>query len=451
MARPRKSAKNENPQYCQHKRSGRGYVTLDGQQRWLPGTFGSDESKGAYDRLIAAWLQAGRTLPMADAGIGPTVTMIALAFWRHAQAYYVKPDGSPSGEAGNYRVALRALKEMFGDTQAGKFGPKSLKMLRQQMTTERDGKDPVSGDAVKLTGWSRTYANRQIKRIQQVFRWAASEELLSPTIPAALDTVDAIRNGGGHVRETAPVQPVSDEVVEATLRHLPPPVKAIVQLQQKTGARGGELFPLRTCDIDMKGEVWKYRPAQHKTAHHGKQRVIRFGPQAQEILRPFLRPDMQAFIFQPADSLTWRADRLKKSKAKCDAPPNIRQVKARYTKDTYARAIARACDIAFPLPPALARQQVSAVKSNGRKFKRWETKPEWRARLGTDGWRALKLWRTNHRWHPHQLRHSSGTAYRRHADFETAKIVLGHSSDSMTQLYAERDERKADEAVARLG
>jgi integrase len=54
-------------------------------------------------------------------------------------------------------------------------------------------------------------------------------------------------------------------------------------------------------------------------------------------------------------------------------------------------------------------------------------------------------------WHPHQLRHTAGTNIRREADFETAKIILGHASEVMTEIYAERDERKADEVIARIG
>jgi integrase len=82
---------------------------------------------------------------------------------------------------------------------------------------------------------------------------------------------------------------------------------------------------------------------------------------------------------------------------------------------------------------------------------RWETEAEWRLRLGVEKWMELKCWQQKHRWHPHQLRHSSATIYRREADFETAKIVLGHRTDAMTELYAERDARKADEAVVRIG
>jgi len=49
-----------------------------------------------------------------------------------------------------------------------------------------------------------------------------------------------------------------------------------------------EIVALRPCDIDMSGPVWAFRPAEHKTAYRGHERVVHFGPRAQQILRPFV-------------------------------------------------------------------------------------------------------------------------------------------------------------------
>jgi hypothetical protein len=70
MARP----KSEAPGYRLHKQSGRAYVGIDGRQHLLPGPHGSEESRFAYDKLVAAWLHNGRKLDTADNGTGPTVT-----------------------------------------------------------------------------------------------------------------------------------------------------------------------------------------------------------------------------------------------------------------------------------------------------------------------------------------------------------------------------------------
>src|SRR5687767_10930544 len=117
--------KSDTPSYCLHKRTGRAYVTLSGQQRMLPGPHGSEESREAYDRVMAEWLANGRTLTGAS-DTAPTVAMIALAFWNFAQAHYRKA-GTPTGEAENFRLAIRALRNRYGATPATAtkdgFGP----------------------------------------------------------------------------------------------------------------------------------------------------------------------------------------------------------------------------------------------------------------------------------------------------------------------------------------
>jgi integrase len=116
------------------------------------------------------------------------------------------------------------------------------------------------------------------------------------------------------------------------------------------------------------------------------------------------------------------------------------------TVASYRRAIERGCDMAFPLPEHLARQKVRASRGS-----RWETATEWEARLGAEGWKQLKAWRRAHRWHPHQLRHSAGTHLRREFGIEVARIILGHRSISMTELYAEIDDTKAKQVMRKIG
>jgi integrase len=158
------------------------------------------------------------------------------------------------------------------------------------------------------------------------------------------------------------VRPVPDHVLDATLPHLSPTVRAMVELQLGTGMRPGEVCQMRTCDIDTTGKVWSYTPAKHKTQHHGHTRTVRIGPKAQQVLRPFLRLDTQAYVFSPAEADTeWR--RAKREARKTKVPPSqvLRSARAqdrdrqrppgdRYDVNGYRRAIARACDAAFPPP-----------------------------------------------------------------------------------------------------
>jgi hypothetical protein len=97
---------------------------------------------------------------------GPTVATIAAAFWRHAQAFYVTPEGAATGEAANYRPAIAALRRLYGPTAAADFGPRSLKALRRTMTQPQEVTDPKTGEKSIVQGWSRSYANRMTGRIQ---------------------------------------------------------------------------------------------------------------------------------------------------------------------------------------------------------------------------------------------------------------------------------------------
>jgi hypothetical protein len=54
-------------------------------------------------------------------------------------------------------------------------------------------------------------------------------------------------------------------------------------------------------------------------------------------------------------------------------------------------------------------------------------------------------------WHPHQLRHSAATEIRKTFGIEVARIVLGHRSLNVTEIYAEADNRLALEAIEQVG
>lgn len=413
MPRP----KSDIPGYRLHKQSGRGYVAVDGRQKLLPGPFNSTVSRAAYDRTVADYLANGRAMP-AEPATGPTVSMIALAFWKHVQVHYVHPDGSPTGEAQNYRYAIRPLRNMYGAEQATAFGPKMLRAFRSAMLRPSETVNPKTGKARLRPGWSRKYANRMTDRIRFLFKWAASEELISASVYHALATVDSIRIGREGARDTERVGPVEEAVVLATLPHMAPAVAALVKLQLATGARGGELFKIRPCDIDTRGDGsgnWTCSPTSHKTAHHGLGRKIRFGARAREVLAPFLadRP-INAYLFSPAETVAWKYEQRRAARKTPVTPSQRlraqqagkrkRKTRPHYTSNSYGLAIMRACKKAGVAP-----------------------------------------------WHAHQLRHTAGTAYRRAGDFEAAKIILGHKTDSMTEHYALRDERKAEEIVARIG
>jgi integrase len=426
------------PSLRRHKPSGQAVVTLGGHDHYL-GAWPAlckkapPDVQEAYDRLIAEWLANGRR-PLVPAADAPafTVNELMLAFWRHAEGYYCDDDGHPTGELRDYRLSLRPLKELYGRLAAADFSPLKLKTVRQQMVE---------------AGWCRGLVNQRVGRVVRMFKWGVAEELVPETVYRALAAVPGLQKGRCEAPEPEPVGPVAVEAVEATLPHLLPPAAAMVRLQLLTGMRPGEACVLRGCDIDTSGAVWLYRPHRHKTKHRGKARVVALGPQAQAVIRPFLKLDTQAYLFSPEDAVeALHAARRLARKTKVQpsqaargrkARPQ-RKPRARYTPDSYGKAVARACDRAFPQPEPLARRE-------------GETAEGWQARLTPEQHAELKAWRKTHRWHPHQLRHSHATEVRRRFGLEAAQVALGHARADVTQVYAERNLALAVKVAEEIG
>jgi len=55
------------------------------------------------------------------------------------------------------------------------------------------------------------------------------------------------------------------------------------------------------------------------------------------------------------------------------------------------------------------------------------------------------------RWHPHQLRHNAATALREQFGIEAARVILGHRSAAVTEIYAEVNRSRAIEVIAQFG
>ena len=287
------------------------------------------------------------------------------------------------------------------------------------------------------------------------FKYAAGEERISAAVHVQLKTLASLKRGRTTARETAAKKPVAPELIEAVRPFVSRQVWAMIQLQLLSGCRPGEIVRLRGVDLDRSASPWRYRLQEHKTAHHEKSKTIYFGPRAQAILRPFLDDrDGGAYLFSPAEAETERRAALhlrRRTALNAGNRPGTnrkskpsRQPAECYREDSYRRAIGRACELAFPEPPALRRQKTAAGR-------RMETPDEWKARIGAEQWKALLQWRREHHWHPHQLRHNAATTVRSEFGLEMARLVLGNSSIPMAELYAEVDHEKASRVMEQLG
>ena len=255
-------------------------------------------------------------------------------------------------------------------------------------------------------------------RIRTFFRWCERQRFVDKGTYQTLLTLAGLEEDAPDVRDPGDVLPVAEEVVEATLPHLTYVVQALVQVQLWTGARPGEVVKLRPCDLRREASVelapgfvletngvWVYHPEEHKTRHRGHQRVILFGPKAQEVLAPFLLGRTEdAYLFSPKEAVEnyYRATGRRINHGQGRKPGSC------YTVSSYNKAIDKACD-----------------------------------RAGVE------------RWHPNQLRHLQATRIVRQwpgaMGWELARIILGHKHVSMVRTYALDDLGKAAEAVAQVG
>ncbi|MDB5308028.1 MAG: site-specific tyrosine recombinase XerC [Gemmataceae bacterium] len=177
----------------------------------------------------------------------------------------------------------------------------------------------------------------------------------------------------------------------------------MIELQRLTGMRPGEVRCLRPCHVERSGEVWIYRPVEHKNAFRGKPRLIPLGPKAQAVLTRWLdAADPDAYLFIPARAreerfALWRAARKSKvppSQLNRRVRPEVmkKRPRDRFTDHGYAATVRRACERAGVEP-----------------------------------------------WHPNQIRHAFATEIRRRYGLEAAQVALGHEKADITQVYAEKN------------
>jgi integrase len=211
-------------------------------------------------------------------------------------------------------------------------------------------------------------------------------------------------------------KPVDPAHVERVLPLVDPRIAAMIRLQLLSGMRPGEVVQMTMRALDTAGPVWIFTPPRHKTAHHRKQRRVFLGPRAQEVLRPWLRTELDAPLFQPREARADQNAQRRANRATKLWPSHIRHQarkrvslplrapRDRYDVASYRRAIARTCHEAGI--PA---------------------------------------------WNPHGLRHTAATCLRREFGEEVARLVLGHSRLDTTRLYGEADQAKAAEAMGKIG
>lgn len=397
------------PAYRHFKPKNLGVVRINGKDFYL-GKYDSPESWEKYHRLIAEWHannHSSHRTPQPDPKSGFIgINCVVEAYLEFARGYYSK-EGEVGKEYVGLKYALEPLCDLYGLTNANDFGPKALKNVRQAMI----GKS-----------WSRGLINSRVNRIKRCFKWAVAEELVAPSVLHGLQAVPGLRYGRSEARETEPVKPVDDAHIDAVLPFLTPVVAAMVQVQRLTGMRPCEVVLMRPADIDRSGDVWVYELSSHKNQWRGHRRLVPLGPQAQELLMPYLNRLAEAFIFSPRESEGQR-NAARRRKRKSPMTPSqaqrlpkknpMRAKQERYRTDSYRRAISY------------------GIKMANRKIK--------------DD--AAKI----PAWYPLQIRHTRATEVRRQYGLDGAQSALGHKNADITQIYAEKNHELAKRIAKETG
>jgi integrase len=386
------------PAYRLHTASGQARVILNGRHIYL-GRYDSEESRASYEKVVRKLL-TDRAASDIEANVliskDLTVAELVAAYLKFARTYYVKR-GRVTPEFDHIFLTLRLVTERYGHDLITTLGPLKVKAIRAEWIK---------------AGMVRGQINKRIGRIRRMVAWGVEEELVPASVHHALKAIAGLKKGRTEAPEGRRVLPVPETWVDAIRPHVSRQVWAMVELQRLCGARPGEIVMLRTIDINMSGRIWEFRPIESKMEHLGSDRVVYVGPQAQEILRPWLRTELEAFLFSPREVLAeWWADR--RAQHKTPVQPSQRNRKKRrpqrapadrYSSKSYARAIRTAC-LNAGVP----------------------------------------------HWAPNQLRHVVGTKVRQEMGLEASQVVLGHARADVTQVYAERNAELAKQAMQKLG
>jgi integrase len=361
-----------------------------GRNRFLYlGRWGSEEARDNYAAVVADILagreptkpQPGRSRPVSPYTVGE----LASDYQRHADGYFLK-NGRPTSRTYVVRAALKFL-EPFAGIAVERFGAADLRLIRERIVSSTIGSKGAKRHPSRIT------VNEYCRIIAGAFAWAANElpseaARQAATIAAtSLAIVKPLQRGRSLATERPPVAAVTLADINATLPHLSPVVAALVKVQLYSAMRPGEVCAMRVMDLERSGHVWLYRPASHKTEHHGKSRTIALGPKCRAVIEPFLVGREPAeHLFQPGRQPL--------------VPPHER----RFREGSYCQAIRRACEAAGVVT-----------------------------------------------WKPNQLRHRAATELRAEHGIEAASIALGHSGLATTLIYAESSTTKLVEIAAVSG
>ena len=373
------------------RKDGRAVVHWKGKMH-IMGKSGTPEAKTAYHRFCIELQNnpAGYVMPSGTEGV--TIQELCAGYIVH-----IKGNIHPSNYAHYKTIVFDFLLPMYEDFHVDAFTPKCLKNVRQAMINARN----ASG----RNRLCRKQINDHVKKIVALFRWGVEEDIVAGSTWHALKAVKALRAGEQGTFDHAERVEVPDDVVALTLPFLPPTVSAMVQIQGMTGMRPSEVCPMRVGDVDRSGDVWEYRPKNHKTEEYIGKKIIHLGKDEQALIAPYLigKTAGQA-VFSPAQAMKERnAEKRANRKTKITPSQAERnrqkaETPVQYTESYDTNSYRKAIEYAI----AKAKREGVIIPH----------------------------------WTPYQLRHGAGTRAEKEHGLDEAQALLHHTSAQMTKRYA---------------
>lgn len=371
----------------------------DGRTRDLYlGRYDSPESREEYRRVVALVAQNGGVYPAA-ATAGVTLAEALVGYVREADGFYRDADGNPTRGLEDVRRFARLLRVHADVTiPAVEFTPARLKGVQQGLAAK----------------YVRIQVNKFMVQARRFARWSFLEDLIPLELCEKLRAVPGLRAGRAGVKEGKRRRAADPAAVEKVLPALPPALAAAVRVMRWSGARPSEILNMRAGELETAGDVWRFRPPQHKGAWRNRERLIFIGPEAAGVLRPLLEglgPD--DFVFSPrrAESARNAERAAARVTPRWPSHTNRNELKRKgsragavYTVNSAGQALKRACEKAGVTPFTL-----------------------------------------------YELRHLRASELVELGGVELARAALGHSHAAMTGHYARAADAGLGERAARIG
>ena len=281
------------------------------------------------------------------------------------------------------------------------FGPDELFAVQQAMQKHRYRLGS------KRKPYTRRGINDTINWLRRIWKWAMGRSLVAAEQVQSLEEVKCLRIGATKAPDNPKRKRLTEEELNKVIKHLSSVVGDMLKLLWYTGMRPNEVCIMRPYDILRDDEAcWLYIPGRdsspvgkHKTMRFDRVHVIPLTKECQDIINKRVQNyNSRAYIFSPADTIhevLEKKFRQRKTPLSCGNKPGSNRKEhpmikpgKKYNQCSLRRACQRACRLA-----------------------------------------EVEMFT------PYDLRRSLATRARANLGKEAAKVLLGHTSTSTTDIY----------------